>query len=218
MSLRSGTGRLLLLGTSLCLLAVLGWQHSVISVLAEVAVHDQNWPIILLSLVGLYVVRPFLLWPLSVLSIFIGFAFGIVLGVPLVLAGTVLTCTIPFYVAAKLDSPPGYLRRIADRSSTAVQSTGELRGVVAARLSPAPADVVSYGAGLAGVSPSTFAVGTVVGELPWAVFYVVLGHSLQSFSRSELQQTDLRLLLLATTVALVLVSSPLYRTIRSTDR
>lgn len=196
------------------LLAVLGWHYSVTDFLVTIPWNDRHWTVVGLGLLGLYLVRPFLLWPLSVFSVLIGYLFGFPSGVPVVLLGTVLTCLPPFVIAARFDGTPGYIGRIADYGSTLVATTGELRGVIAARLSPAPADAVSYGAGMSGVSTRMFAIGTLIGELPWAVFYVFLGQSLRTFSATEIPPVDVRLILLGATVALLLVARPAYDFLR----
>ncbi|AZH26463.1 TVP38/TMEM64 family protein [Haloplanus aerogenes] len=205
------TRRLRLL--SLCLglgaLAVLGWQYSVADLLAYI--RGENRWVVVFGLGVLYLVRPLLLWPLSVFSVFIGYVFGFPVGVPLVLGGTLLTCLPPFLVATHFGHEFG---RLATHGSALVETTGELRGMVAARLSPAPADAVSYGAGIAGVPLRSFALGTLVGELPWALFYVLLGRSLRTFSAAGIEQIDLRLLLLAALVSVLLVARPLYEYLR----
>jgi uncharacterized membrane protein YdjX (TVP38/TMEM64 family) len=83
--------------------------------------------------------------------------------------------------------------------------------MVAVRLSPAPADTVSIGAGLAGVSSWNFALGTLIGELPWAIFYVIIGQSLQSFSSGSVQTVNIEFLLIVSCVAVLLLARPIYR-------
>lgn len=176
---------------------------------------DRYWLFLGVSLIGLYLVRPFFLWPLSIFSVFIGYTFGFPVGIPLVLLGTLLTCVPPFLIAARFDGEVTYIGRITEHGTTLVETTGELRGMVAARLSPAPADAVSYGAGLAGVTAQAFAVGTLIGELPWAIFYVLLGQSLRTFSAAAIQHTDIRLILVAAVISLLLIARPLYEFVRA---
>lgn len=158
-----------------------------------------------------YLIRPFVFWPLSVASVFLGYLYGFPEGVPLVLVGTLLTCSPPYILANQVQEWNGYASRISDTGEILVNTTGELRGMIAARLSPAPADGVSIGAGLAGVSARRFALGTLVGELPWAVFYVVLGQSLQTFSSHMTQNINFEFLLFASLCAVLLVARPLYQ-------
>ncbi|WP_185715617.1 TVP38/TMEM64 family protein [Halocatena pleomorpha] len=171
---------------------------------------DRYWPMLVVGLIGLYLVRPFFLWPLSIFSVFIGYAFGFPVGVPLALLGTLLTCAPPFLIATWFNEGIPYFGRIVEHGTTLVETTGELRGMVAARLSPVPADAVSYGAGLAGVTTQAFVVGTLIGELPWAIFYVLLGRSLRTFSAAAIRHTDSRLILVVAVISLLLIARPLY--------
>ena len=180
--------------------------------------NDPNWLLLILGMVGLYLIRPFLLWPLSVFSVFIGYISGFPEGVPFVLLGTVLTCLPPFLLATRVGNDTSYFGQVAKRGSIIIEMTGEFRGMVAARFSPAPADAVSYSAGLAGVSAQSFAIGTLVGELPWAIFYVLIGQSLRSFSVAAVQQTDLRLILLTAVVSFLIVARPLYEFVRDNTK
>jgi len=192
------------------ILAVVGWQYPVTTVLFELGVNDQYWPVIVFVLFLLYLVRPFFLWPLSVFSVFIGYVFGFPYGLPLVLAGTVITCFPPFLVAKQYNGKFAYFDWLSEKGSSLVDKTGALRGMVAARLSPAPADAISYGAGITGISSQTFAVGTLMGELPWAIFYILLGESLRAFSTAGFDQADIRLVLLTTVGSVLIVVYSLY--------
>lgn len=206
--------RTLSLFLGLGLFALVGFLYAPTEFLPLAQWGDRYWLFLVVGLAALNLVRPFLLWPLSIFSVFIGYAFGFPEGVPLVLLGTLFTCFPPFLIAARLDGEFTYFGRIAEHGTALVETTGELRGMVAARLSPAPADAVSYGAGLAGVSVQAFAVGTLIGELPWAIFYVLLGRSLRTFSTGAVQQTDIRLILLTAAVSVILVARPLYEFVR----
>jgi uncharacterized membrane protein YdjX (TVP38/TMEM64 family) len=173
-------------------------------------------PLFLPVLAVAALIRPFLAWPLSLLSVSVGYVLGFPVGVPVVLGVTVLTCLPPFLLAERLATDAGPLGRLARTGEEAVAVTGGLRGMVAARLSPAPADAVSYGAGFAGVSLPAFVAGTVLGELPWAAFYVLLGGSLDALSTGR--PTDagppLALLAGAALLAAALVAGPVARTLR----
>lgn len=196
--------------SAILVLAVIGWQYPVTTVLSELALNDQYWPIVVFVLFILYIVRPFFLWPLSVSSVFIGYVFGFPYGLPLVLAGTVITCFPPFLIAERFNGEFGYFDRLSEKGTSVVNKTGALRGMIAARLSPAPADAISYGAGMTGISSQTFAIGTLIGELPWAVFYILLGESLRTFSATAIDQTDIRFVLLTALGSILLVAYPLY--------
>lgn len=203
--------QLLSIVLAICVLVAVGWQYPVTTVFSEMALNDQYWPIIVLMLFALYLVRPFFLWPLSVFSVFIGYVFGFPYGLPVVLAGTVITCFPPFLMSKWFNGKFRYFDRLSEKGTSLVRKTGALRGMIAARLSPAPADAISYGAGMTGISSQTFAIGTLIGELPWAIFYLLLGESLRIFSATAVDQTDIRLVLLAALGSILLVAHPIYK-------
>jgi uncharacterized membrane protein YdjX (TVP38/TMEM64 family) len=161
----------------------------------------------------LYAVRPFLMWPISVLSITVGFVLGVEYGAPVAIAGTLLSNSIVFAVARHArseDGPLGFASRSSDR---VVETTGELRGVVAARLAPLPADVVSSAAGLSEVSFGSYLLGTLVGESPWIVAEVIAGASMHTLSVHGLSHS-LSLFAGATALSAVLLARPLYKHVR----
>jgi len=131
-----------------------------------------------LVLVGLYLVRPLLAWPITLLSALVGFRYGVAIGLPVALVGAVVTSLPPFAAGRRVTDAGGLWGRLADGSRRYFDSTGGLRGVVAARLAPTPAEPVSAAAGAAGVPTAAFVAGTVVGELPWTVAAVVAGASM----------------------------------------
>lgn len=173
-------------------------------------------PLFLPALVVVALVRPFLAWPLTLLSLAVGYVLGFPAAVPVVLGTTVLTCLPPYLLAARFDGDDGLLARLASAGGEAVSVTGGYRGMTAARLSPVPADAVSYGAGLAGVSLPAFVVGTLLGELPWATVYVLFGASLDDLSAEGFSTAEppLALLAAAALAALLLVARPLVRRFR----
>lgn len=172
-------------------------------------------PVLLaVALCVLYLVRPLLAWPISALSILLGYLYGPV-AIPFALAGAIVT-TLPAYVTARhLGHDAGLLARIGEAGTLVRRSTGDLRGIVAVRLAPLPTDPVSYAAGLAGVPPTPYVVGTALGEAPWAAVAVLLGASMGQLTASG---TGAEPLLVVTAVALavlVALSGPAYR--RLTD-
>ena len=177
---------------------------------------SSGWLLVLSGVTVFSLIRPFVLWPLSVASVFLGYFVGFPYGVPLALIGTLVTCGPPFVLADYLSEKGGYIERLSDAGETVVTRTGELRGMIAARLSPAPADGVSIGAGLAGVSGQAFALGTLIGELPWAILYVGIGQSLRSFTSETVQTINVGFLMIVSVCAVFLVARPLYRLISET--
>jgi len=135
-------------------------------------------------LVGLYAVRPFLAWPISALSVLVGYRYGLAVGVPVALAGAVLT-SLPAYAAGRYAPGDGrLLGRFSAGSERFFAAAGDVRGLVAARFAPTPAEPVSAAAGAGGVGPGAFVAGTLVGELPWVVGTVFVGSGLDALSMS----------------------------------
>jgi uncharacterized membrane protein YdjX (TVP38/TMEM64 family) len=168
-------------------------------------------PMLLAVALGLlYLSRPLLAWPISALSILLGYLFGPV-AIPVALAGAVVT-TLPAYLLARyLGHDAGLFARVGDVGTTVRHTTGDLRGIIAVRLAPLPTDPVSYAAGLAGVPVRPYLLGTAVGEAPWVGTAVLLGASMGQLATTGLAASPL---LLGTTLALailVALSRPAYR-------
>ena len=170
------------------------------------------------ALLAAYLVRPFLAWPISVLSVLLGFLYG-PMAIPVGLAGAVLTCLPPYVIARRSDASGlseagretgGLLGRAGTRGAQFLSVTGDVRGLAAARLAPLPADPVSYGAGLSGMGLPAYVLGTALGELPWVTTAVLLGASLETL-HVEGVSVGVPLVVAALAVALLLVAGPLYR-------
>jgi uncharacterized membrane protein YdjX (TVP38/TMEM64 family) len=157
----------------------------------------------------LYLARPLLAWPISALSILLGYLFGPVV-IPVALAGAVVT-TLPAYLFARyIGHDTGLLARVGDVGEVVRGTTGDLRGIIAVRLAPLPTDPVSYAAGLAGVPIRPYVAGTALGEAPWVGAAVLFGASMGQLVTAGLSASPL---LLVTTVSLALLfalSRPVY--------
>lgn len=178
---------------------------------ATAALSSPWFPVIL---VGLYAARPFLAWPITLVSALVGFKYGLVVGLPIALAGCVLTSLPAFVAGRRLPTGGRILGLVGARSRQYFSLTGGLRGIIAARLAPTPAEPVSAAAGIGGLSFTTFALGTLVGELPWTIAAVALGAGLQTFDPASVT-IDWRLGILAGLGALVLVARPAYDAVRA---
>lgn len=164
-------------------------------------------------LVGLYAARPFLGWPITVLSALVGYRYGIVIGLPIALAGAAATSLVPYAAGRRFDLDGRLGRWFVGGSRRYFSTAGDLRGVVAARLAPTPAEPVSAAAGFGGVPLGAFVLGTILGELPWTIAAVTLGHSLNVFAVANVS-IDWRLAVLGLLAALLLLVGPLYRVYR----
>lgn len=164
-------------------------------------------------LLVLYVVRPFLAIPMSLLFVVTGWRYGVVVGLPIAVVGTVVTTFPPYYVGRYVRTDAGLLGRLCQSGERAFAATGDLRGMVASRLAPVPAEGVSYGAGAAGVAPSTYVLGTVVGELPWILGYLVIGRSMQELAFAAVE-VDWRLLVVAGVVSVLVIGPAVVGSVR----
>ncbi|MDF9744250.1 TVP38/TMEM64 family protein [Natrinema salsiterrestre] len=181
---------------------------------------------------GLYLVRPFLAWPTTPLAVVVGYGFGVAVGVPVALAGIVVT-VLPVFVAARLlsaddgegdpdarvaagtcesDDGTGFLERARDTVGRYYETAGPLRGVTASRLAPIPSDVATCAAAISGVSLRQFVLGTVIGELPWTIAAVVVGASAATITAGGFGELGLVFSVGCAVAAAFLLAGPIYRT------
>ncbi|WP_167837347.1 TVP38/TMEM64 family protein [Halosimplex halophilum] len=177
-----------------------------------VALSGDPWRF-LAVLAVLYVARPLVLWPVSLLSLTVGYVYGVAVGIPVAAAGLAVSTATPFLVARRFRTDEGILGRTAGVGDRVVAATGGFRGLVAARLAPIPSDVISSAAGLSDISPRTYLAGTLVGETPWIVGAVVAGASMHTLSVEGLDQ-GIALVAGATAVSGLLLAGPTYRLVR----
>lgn len=161
-------------------------------------------------LVGLYLARPLLAWPISALSILLGYLFG-PLAIPVALVGAVAT-TLPAYLLARhFGHDVGVLARVGEAGASIRRTTGDLRGIIAVRLAPLPTDPVSYAAGLAGVPLRPYVLGTAIGEAPWVLTATLVGASMGELTTAGLSASPLFVVTALALAVLLAVSRPAYR-------
>jgi uncharacterized membrane protein YdjX (TVP38/TMEM64 family) len=162
------------------------------------------------SLLALYLLRPLLAWPISALSVLLGYLYGPA-AIPVALAGAVVT-TLPAYgLAGYLGHDAGLLARVGNAGGAVRKTAGDLRGVIAVRLAPLPTDPVSYGAGLAEVPLRPYLLGTALGEAPWVVAAVLLGASAGELTAAGTAADPLVVVTAVSLAALLALSGPAYR-------
>ncbi|ELZ96097.1 hypothetical protein C440_05415 [Haloferax mucosum ATCC BAA-1512] len=130
---------------------------------------------------ALAVVRPLLAWPTTLLALIVGYGLGPV-GIPFALGLIVLTSIPPYRFARRYRGT----NRLAEMGEQTIAVTGSVRGVTASRLLPIPSDVVSVAAGVSNVGLGAFALGTALGELPWAIGGVLAGASVETLTTESL--------------------------------
>lgn len=161
-------------------------------------------------LVVVYLLRPLVAWPISLVSAVVGYAYGVWLGVPIALAGSVLTSLGPYYFARHYRPDGGPIGRLGDRGREAVAASGDTRAVLAARLAPVPGDAVSFGAGLANVPLGAFVLGTLAGQVPWSIVAVLAGSSLDSLRMGGITEPDPALIAAMALAAVLLLARPVH--------
>lgn len=174
---------------------------------ARRAMYSAWFPVIL---VGLYLLRPAVAWPITILSALVGFRYGVVVGLPLALGGTVLTSLPPYLLARRMHPADGPFAWASLGSQRFFAAVGDFRGLVAARLAPTPAEATSTAAGVAGLSLPVFVLGTLAGELPWTIAAVLAGSSLSRFDPTAVAP-DPRLVVALLVIVVLLLAGPTYR-------
>jgi uncharacterized membrane protein YdjX (TVP38/TMEM64 family) len=138
--------------------------------------------------IGMYIARPFILFPASVLSMAGGLAFGTWFGMLYTLIGAVTGAVLSFLVARKIGG--GFFRGKEDPRLEKIERAMERRGfmmVLLLRIAPfVPFDLVSYAAGVARVPLRAFLPATIIGTLPGTFAYNFLGASLTKGSWKEI--------------------------------
>jgi uncharacterized membrane protein YdjX (TVP38/TMEM64 family) len=162
------------------------------------------------ALVAVYLVRPFLLWPVSAIALVLGYLYTPTVAFPLAIAGAAVTAMPPYLIGRYATTDVGLFRHVSNSGQWVVSTVGPTRGVIAARFSPVPGDAVSYGAGMTGVSLRPFLTGTMIGEIPWALAAVLAGASMRSLSPSEFT-VDPTLIAALAIFAVLLLARPLYQ-------
>jgi len=160
-------------------------------------------------LLGLYLVRPLFAWPTTILSVAVGYGYGF-LGLPFALGGIALT-TVPPFLAVRWFDRGVDVGRVGEASEQFFATTGDFRGVMAARIAPVPADVVTCAAGLGDVRLRTVIAGTVVGEIPWTVVAIAVGTSADRLAAGRMTTIGLPVTLAMLALAVILLAGPARR-------
>ncbi|TXC92948.1 TVP38/TMEM64 family protein [Metabacillus litoralis] len=152
--------------------------------------------------IGLYSVRPFILFPSSVLSLAGGLAFGPFYGTLLTIIGATIGAYFAFLLSRKVGG-----RWIEKKSGARIEKVKNLLekngfvSVLLVRLLPIfPFDLVSYAAGLSKVRTSHFVLATIVGIIPGTFAYNFLGASATS--------NNLLTIIMAITLFLLVMVTP----------
>lgn len=137
----------------------------------------QSWGALAgLAFVVLHVGGTMVSVPRWVLALASGALFGAVGGLFWALAGTLAGASIAFHLARFVNSGaivPHDLPKIGPWIARA--EAGGWRTIALLRLTPIPGAAVNYGLGLSALSWHQFALGTLIGSLPYAAIFVQAG-------------------------------------------
>ena len=130
-----------------------------------------------------YLVRPIVLFPASVLTVVGGILFGPVVGVLVVVVAANASAMVAYGVGRLLGRPPGGIESPGDDASLRHRWASRMRAnsfetVLIMRLVFIPYDLVSYLAGVLRLRWLPFLLATALGSLPGTVSFVLLGASL----------------------------------------
>lgn len=193
--------------------AVLTSPETLISELEALATRPL---LFVLALVAVYLVRPFLLWPVTSIALVLGYLYGPAIAMPVSLAGAALTALPPYLIGRYARTDIGLFGSLGDSGEQFVDAVGPFRGVLAARFSPIPGDPISYAAGLSAIPLRSFLAGTVVGEIPWALVAVFAGASMRTLSLAEFT-FSLELVVVLAGLAVIVLAGPIYNRFRETS-
>jgi len=195
----------------LALVAVGAWVTAPERALSALAALGDRPLLFAALLTAVYLVRPLVAWPTMAVSAAVGFVLGPTLGFVVASTGVAFT-SLPAYLAARrFGAGSGLVARLGAGGRAYFRTAGGVRGVVAGRLAPVPADAVSVAAGLADVRPRAFLLGSVVGEIPWTATAVVVGASAREVTVGGLSAVGLPLFAAGALAAAALLAGPLYR-------
>ena len=137
------------------------------------AIAENPWgPVVLLSI---FMLRPLLLLPITILNAFAGFLFGPVLGLAYAVIATLLSSAVAYGVARFLRVQPkeggsGFIDNLRSRS---------FETVLIGRLIFLPGDLINYAAGFLRISFVAFMLATAIGGLPGLMVSVLAGASIE---------------------------------------
>ncbi len=194
------------LGAVALVAAVLFSPAAVVTQLEHLTTHPVQFT---LALVAIYLIRPFLLWPVSSIALVLGYVYGPIVALPIAIVGAGISGLPPFTVARYAQSDAGLFGSVADTGRRLADAVGETRGVLVARLSPVPGDPISYASGLSNVSLGAFLTGTIVGEIPWALVTVLAGDSMRTLTVTGFTLSPAAVLAIAG-LGVIVLSGPLY--------
>ncbi|WYF02341.1 TVP38/TMEM64 family protein [Bacillus velezensis] len=130
-----------------------------------------------LVFIGISIVRPFVLFPVSIVSVAGGLAFGPFFGTMYTLAGSMGAAAASFCGGAAFNEKSRHGKMEAIQKQ---MKTNGFFYIFILRILPVNFDVISYAAGLSKVRPMTYFLATAAGIIPGTIVLNVLGASFMS--------------------------------------
>jgi uncharacterized membrane protein YdjX (TVP38/TMEM64 family) len=135
-------------------------------------------PYSFLLLLAVYLIRPLLFLPITLLTVFSGFLYGAFWGTVYATLATLASCAVGYFVGRFLSSDKvqlqrAWIERLRERS---------FETILVSRLTFLPGDVVNYAAGFLKISFTAFLISTAIGGMPGLLVGVLAGASLETFS------------------------------------
>lgn len=142
------------------------------------AVQESWWGVA--AYLGVYLARPIVLFPASVLTVVGGLLFGPFVGVLVVIVAANASAMVAFGVGRLLGRRPAAVEATTLLSSWVRRlRTNSFTTILTLRLLYVPYDLVNYAAGALHVRARPFLVATAIGSLPGTVSFVLIGASLE---------------------------------------
>jgi len=154
---------------------------------------------------ALFLARPLVLFPASLLAAAGGFLFGPVSGIVLAAIGCNASASIAYLIGRFLrggDADPTAQAGVARRYAGRVRENG-FEAVLMVQSTYLPFDLVNYLAGFMRVGWGAFALATALGSLPGTVAFVLLGASLRMDFASGAMGVEPRILVASGAVFVV---------------
>lgn len=171
----------------------------------------------ILAFLGVYLIRPIVLFPASVLTIMGGVLFGPVVGVIAVVIAANTSAMIAFGIGRLLGKAPGAEDEAADgeesfvaRWSTKLRENS-FETVFIMRLIFLPYDLVNYVCGALRIRWTSFLLATALGSIPGTISFVLLGASLE---RIDMGLDGINPLAIVASVVIFVVSIVISRIIK----
>jgi uncharacterized membrane protein YdjX (TVP38/TMEM64 family) len=133
--------------------------------------------------IGLYIIRPLILFPSTILTLAGGFVFGPLLGVLYTILASNASSTVAYFVGRyfgkglfKDDGSDGLIQRYARR-----MRENSFETVMIMRFIFLPYDAVSYLAGFLKIRYWPFILATALGSIPGTMAFIGFGASIETF-------------------------------------